>query len=467
MNTIFRRQFFTHALVLIISFILLGGGITKTFTSFFIEQNQNYLIEQAEKISKVYKQTLFFGGHPEKEANKLEKVLNVSFLILNNENYILFASKNIPSELIGLKLEFGNNINYLEKKEIIEAKGTLGGIFPEEMLIIVYPIFIGDVNYGSIFVTSPVSKLIFTVEKSYTLIILFIFLAIFIALVLTFIFSRKISVPLIKINNAAKIMADGNFEKRIYLENKDELGELAHILNELCTNLNEQEKKRREFISNISHDIRSPLTSMRGFLQALLDGTIPEEKRERYLKIVLEETERLTRLSNNILDINRLESVNGENKYTKFDINSLIRSIILTFEARATTKELKIKASFEGETLFVIADIEKIERVIYNLIDNAIKFTDNGKNIFIRTKAKGDKVLISVRDEGEGIPEDMHKKIFERFYKADASRGKDKKGSGLGLSIVKEFILSHGETIILNSEPNKGSEFIFTLQLAE
>lgn len=467
MNTIFKKQFFLYACALIISFVLLGAGLTKAFTSFFINQKQSFLIEQAEKISKIYKQSLFFGGQSEKEINKVEKYFDCNFIILDYNNYVLVASKNIPNQLVGLKLEIDNQLLNLKKGEIIQSQGTLGGIFLEEMVIIGYPIFIGDINYGIIFVTSPVTDLLATVEKSYQIIILFIFLAIIIAFILVFIFSKKISLPLIEINKAAKIMADGNFEKRIYIDSKDEIGQLADVLNEMCIKLNEQEKRRCEFISNISHDIRSPLTSMRGFVQALLDGTIPDEKRERYLRIILEETERLTRLSNNILDINRLQSVSGENKYTKFDINDLIRSIILTFEARVTTKELKIKAFFEKEETFVIADIEKIERVIYNLIDNAIKFTQNNKNIFITTKIKLDKVFISIKDEGIGISEDMQKKVFERFYKVDTSRGKDKRGIGLGLSIVKEFILSHGETIVLNSEINKGSEFIFSLKIAD
>ena len=202
---------------------------------------------------------------------------------------------------------------------------------------------------------------------------------------------------------------------------------------------------------------------MRGFLQAIIDGTIPEEKKEKYINIVLEETDRLTMLANNILDINKLEDMDSKDRSVTFDINELIRRVIISFEARVINKELDIKISFAEKETFVFADVEKIQRVVYNLIDNAIKFTENNKSIFISTNVKSNKVFVSIKDEGPGISIEEQKRIFDRFYKSDYSRGKDKKGSGLGLSIVKEFILSQGESIELKSELNKGSEFIFTL----
>ena len=195
----------------------------------------------------------------------------------------------------------------------------------------------------------------------------------------------------------------------------------------------------------------------------MIDGTIPEEKKEKYLNIVLEETERLTGLANNILDINKLEETNSIENFISFDINELIRRVVISFEARAISKNLDIKISFAEKETFVVADLEKTQRVVYNLIDNAIKFTEKGKRIFITTNIKNGKVFVSIKDEGCGISEEEQKRVFDRFYKTDYSRGKDKKGSGLGLSIVKDFVLSQNENIELKSKLNEGSEFIFTL----
>lgn len=472
MNTLFKKQFFMQSFVLIISFALLGAGLTKAFSSFFVEQKKDLLVEQSKKISKTFKQAYFLEGRfgllaLQNEIEILEEYLNASFIFIDDENSIRIISTDINSKWYNKKIDLEKVLEGNKDGVYYEVQGTMGGIFDEPMLSIGRPMIINEKYIGTIFINTPVTDLFLTVEKAYQIIMLFTIFAIIGAFILVYLFSKKISLPLIEINKAAKIMAGGNFKKRIYINSKDEIGQLANVLNDMSESLDQQEKRRREFISNISHDIRSPLTSMKGFLEAIIDGTIPEEKKEKYINIVLEETERLTVLANNILDINRLEDMDNQNRNVSFDINELIRRIIISFEARVISKNLDIKISFAEKETFVFADLEKIQRVVYNLIDNAIKFTEINKSIHISTNVKGDKVFISIKDEGPGISIEDQKRVFDRFYKADYSRGKDKKGSGLGLSIVKEFILSQGETIEVKSELNKGSEFIFTLTKAE
>lgn len=468
MNTLFKKQFCMHAFALIISFVLLGAGLTKAFTSFFINQKQEMLIEHNKKIAKDFKQAYFFGNtyrtkDLKDELKILEEYLNASFIFLDNENIIKVLSNSIDSKWYNTKIDIKKYLDDYKDGMYYQIHGTMGGIFNEPVLSIGYPLVINGIEIGTIFMNTPVTDLLIPVEKAYQIIIIFIIVAIIVAFILVYFFSKKISLPLIEINKAAKVMANGNFEKRICINSKDEIGQLADILNEMAQSLYEQEKRRNELISNISHDIRSPLTSMKGFLQALIDGTIQEDKRERYLNIVIEETERITRLANNILDINNTKTDTNEINYVKFDINELIRRVIISFESRIISKELNTSLSFDEEETFVLADFEKIQRVIYNLVDNAIKFTENKKNIFISTKVKGNKVYVSIKDEGCGISIEEQRRVFDRFYKVDSSRGQDKNGSGLGLSIVKEFIISQGETIEINSGINKGSEFIFTL----
>lgn len=200
---------------------------------------------------------------------------------------------------------------------------------------------------------------------------------------------------------------------------------------------------------------------MKGFVQAIIDGTIPPEKQEHYLKIVLDESERLASLANNMININTLDKNISHLELSEFDINDLIKKIIFNFEERIIVKKINIKVTFQENVTFVRADYEKIQRVIYNLLDNAVKFTDVGGEIFIETEHRDKKVLIHIRDNGRGLSEEDRKRVFDRFYKADVSRGEDKMGSGIGLSIVKDFIVAHGEVITLKSELNKGCEFIF------
>lgn len=472
MNTLFKKQFFVQSFILIVSFALLGAGLTKAFSSFFVEQKTDLLIEQSKKIAKTFKQAYFLEGPYrffafENEIKILEEYLNASFIFIDDEDVVKIVSSKIDKDLINKKIDIDKLVYGTKHGAYYEVQGTMGGIFEEPMITVGAPMIINEQYIGTVFISTPVTDLLLTLEKSYQIIILFTVFAIIGAFILVYLFSKKISLPLTEITKAAKVMASGNFKKRIDINTKDEIGQLANVLNDMAENLDQQEKRRREFISNISHDIRSPLTSMRGFLQAIIDGTIPEEKKEKYIHIVLEETERLTTLANNILDINKLEDVDDKDRNVTFDINELIRRIIISFEARVLSKQLNVNISFAEKETLVFADLEKIQRVIYNLIDNAIKFTENNKGIFISTIIKNDKVFISIKDEGVGISEEDQKRIFDRFYKADYSRGKDKKGSGLGLSIVKEFILSQGENITLKSELNKGSEFVFTLTKAE
>ena len=202
---------------------------------------------------------------------------------------------------------------------------------------------------------------------------------------------------------------------------------------------------------------------MKGFVQAIIDGTIPPEKQEHYLQIVLDESERLASLANNIVNINSLEGNENALDLSDFDINKLIKKIIFNFENRVIGKKINLKVTFQEKITFVRADYEKIQRVIYNLLDNAFKFTDVGGEIFIETEQRDKKVFVHVRDNGRGLSEEDKKRVFDRFYKADVSRGQDKMGNGIGLSIVRDFILAHNEIITLNSELNKGCEFIFSL----
>ena len=235
---------------------------------------------------------------------------------------------------------------------------------------------------------------------------------------------------------------------------------MDYMANELDT----LEEDQRKFISNVSHDFRSPLTSIKGYIEAMLDGTIPPELQNKYLNIILFETERLTKLTQGILDLNRFGQHRGMMlDLTDFDINRMIKTTILTFEGTCSAKGLSFDLVLTGQKLYVHGDMSKIQQVLYNLIDNAIKFSHDDSVIYIQASSKYEKIFVSVKDTGIGIPRDSIKKIWDRFYKTDLSRGKDKRGTGLGLSIVKEIIQAHGENIDVISTEGVGTEFIFSL----
>lgn len=301
-------------------------------------------------------------------------------------------------------------------------------------------------------------------SENYMTISYVLFLILFLlALIILIFFTELVYVPLKKITYAAEQYANGNMHYEFQVDSGDEIGYLAACLNYMASEIARSEDDQKKFVANVSHDFRSPLTSIRGFLEAMLDGTIPPEMHEKYISLVLNETERLTKLTNGLLTLNNLNTKGLLLNLTEYDINAVIRSTAATFEGSCTKKKIGIQLVLTGDTMYVKSDKEKIEQVLYNLLDNAIKFSHPDSTIKIESSEKKNKLFISVKDSGIGIPKDEVNLIWDRFYKSDLSRGKDKKGTGLGLSIVKEIINAHGENINVISTEGVGTEFIFSL----
>lgn len=285
----------------------------------------------------------------------------------------------------------------------------------------------------------------------------------FLSLIILIFFTEIVYRPLRKITTATEHYASGNMHYEFTVDSGDEIGYLAACLSYMAKEIARSEDDQKKFVANVSHDFRSPLTSIRGYLEAMIDGTIPPEMHEKYLNIVINETERLTKLTNSLLTLNNLNTKGMLLNMTHFDINQTIRNTVATCEGTCRKKNIMIELILTGETLYVQADMDKIQQVLYNLIDNAIKFSHNNSTITVETAEKKNKIFVSVKDTGIGIPKEDIKMIWDRFYKSDSSRGKDKKGTGLGLSITKEIINAHNENINVVSTPGEGTEFIFSL----
>ena len=242
---------------------------------------------------------------------------------------------------------------------------------------------------------------------------------------------------------------------------------MAKTLNVIGAELSKFDEYQRKFISNISHDFRSPLTSIQGYVQAMKDGVIPADNQEKYLDIILYETERLTKLTSNLIDMNNYDRDNIMLEQEAFDIHEAVKMTCESLEGTASNKKITFTYNFcEPEELLVYADKQKILQVLRNLCDNAIKFSHEESEICLHTFTKGEKVFISIKDSGIGIPREDLNLIWDRFYKTDLSRGKDKLGSGLGLAICREIINAHKQTIDVVSTVGVGSEFVFTLPKA-
>ena len=284
--------------------------------------------------------------------------------------------------------------------------------------------------------------------------------------VLFLFYSFYIRKPLYAITKGASEFANGNLSYQIPVKSENELGYLAMNMKQ-ADKLNRNGEYQRQFISNISHDFRSPLTSIKGYVEAMIDGTIPVEMQEKYLKIISYEAERLEKLTRGLLTLNELDIHKRMLNIQDFDINQTIKSTAASFEGTCTTRQILLELILSGQTLYAHADLEQIQQVLYNLLSNAIKFSPDHSTITIETTEKNGKIFVSVKDHGIGIPKSSLNRIWERFYKIDRSRGKDQKGTGLGLAIVKEIISAHGQHINVISTEGVGTEFIFTLEKAK
>ena len=341
--------------------------------------------------------------------------------------------------------------------------GDYQGYYSDEVLTMIVPVTEGFSTKGYLLVHKPLSYF----EEQQHSIMVCVYITLIVIYVLSFMIFLGIHLfiylPLRKITEAAKQYASGNLDYEIPVNSQDEIGYLSASLNYMSTHLKDMEDYQKKFVANVSHDFRSPLTSIKGYIEAIADGTIPVELQGKYLNIILFETERLTDLTRDLLTLNEFDTKDLLLNKESFDLHEMMKQVAASFEGTCTSRKISIELLFASRVLYVHADRSKIQQVLYNLLDNAIKFSNPQSTVTIETTERGEKIFTSVRDYGIGIPKEDLSKIWERFYKSDLSRGKDKKGTGLGLAIVREIIQAHNENINVISTEGVGTEFIFSL----
>lgn len=342
-------------------------------------------------------------------------------------------------------------------------EGSYHDFFDETVLTVITPVTQGFSPKGYLLVHKPMAEL----DTQHNEIMQSVYLTLGIVYALSFMillaFHFFVYRPLRKITEAATEYATGNLDYLIPVKTADEIGYLSASLNYMSSQLRDMEEYQKKFIANVSHDFRSPLTSIKGYVEAMADGIIPPEMQEKYLKIILFETERLTALTQDLLSLNEYDTKHLLLNKEAFDVHEVIKNTVASFEGTCTQKKISFELLLETKHLTVFADKQKIQQVFYNLIDNAIKFSEPNSSITIETTDRGEKIHISIKDYGVGIPRESLNKIWDRFYKTDSSRGKDKKGTGLGLAIVKEALQAHNENINVISTEGVGTEFTFSL----
>lgn len=455
----------TFALVVTIGYVLIAVVLSMWFQSYFLEKNREDLEETAALASPSV--PLYLN----KEIDDTELLRNLSLikgvekgdiLLVDASGYIFFVTNEAYDSLVFTRFNFPDRDRLVEGNSI-EINGEMNPITNEEMSLFIKPVRSGMSYQGAIVVYTPLETIREPLNDIYVRIWTITATAVLISVIfIYYIAQRMLFKPLAELNTIARKISKGEVTQRVLVTSSDEIGQLSESFNSMAESLEQTDKNRRDFLSNISHELRSPITSMRGFIAGILDGIIPMDKEKYYLKIVYDEIQRLTRLVNDLLDLSAMESGKFSFKLTELDINEIVKVCIRRFETKIDDKGLKVNVTLEGDHLYAAGDRDRLIQVITNLVDNSIKHCPDNGNIRIQTKSKGKKVHVSVYNDGTPIPEGDIKYIWDRFYKGDKSRT-NKVSTGLGLPIVRNIITQFGEDIWVE---NKGQGVLFTFTLS-
>ena len=464
-----RKTLYLKLILAYIIFGLFGFLVVATFVSNMtldhLKKGQaDSLYREAVLIANTYAADLY-NSEISLEAVKsqldaLDSYLNATLWIINPSGRMILDSSSpldVENEIV---IE---NFDPTITEGSYYTVGNFFNTFDEEMLSVFAPITSDYKVKGYVVIHSSMQSIRSETDSLLNISYIMLVILFLLSLIILIFFTEIVYIPLRKITLATEQYASGHMHYEFSVESEDEIGYLAATLSYMANEIARSEDDQKKFVANVSHDFRSPLTSIKGYLEAMIDGTIPPEMHEKYLTILLNETERLHKLTNSLLTLNNLNTAGMMLNKTDFDINKTIRNVAASFEGTCRAKTIAIELVLTGDEMYVVADVDKIQQVLYNLLDNAIKFSHHNSIIKLETTEKHNKVFVSVKDSGIGIPKDDLKLIWDRFYKSDLSRGKDKKGTGLGLSITKEIIRSHGENINVISTEGVGTEFIFSL----
>lgn len=467
-KTLYFKFLLAYVIFGIFGFIIVSVFISQYTYTKMLKEKASTFYREANLIANTYASDLYQSNRTldevKQQIDELDSFLSATIWIINPSGRMILSSElplNVDEQIYvdGFDPTITGGSYY--------TTGTFFDSFDEEVLSVFAPITSEYKVKGYVVIHSSLNDIAMQSDEYLRICYLLLIILFALSLIILFFFTEMVYIPLRKITYATEQYASGNIHYEFTVDSGDEMGYLAATLSYMASQIAKGEDNQKKFIANVSHDFRSPLTSIRGYLEAMQDGTIPPELHEKYIGIVLNETERLTKLTNGLLSLNNLNTKGVVLEYSDFNINDVIRNTAATFEGICTKKGIGIDLILTGETLTVHADESKIQQVLYNLLDNAIKFSHHNSSIRIETTEKHSKVFVSVKDQGIGIPKDQVKMVFDRFYKSDLSRGKDKKGTGLGLSIVKEIIMAHNEHINVISTEGVGTEFVFTLSKVE
>ena len=472
MKSSFSRSFTTAATILLLALTILGASFQYQVKEYLVDATVSGLEQDAQVLANLAAAYNVGGTLSNRELllnlNVVSQVTNADVVICDSDGYIILCSDALSGcQHQGLQL----NQEYLQK--VFEngsdsATGHIDGLYEEERYVVSAPIVSNGTATGLVLVSVPTLTTGKTLNRISNIFLTAAVFVVLISVLAVTAFARRESKPLRDMAKAANDFAHGNLEARVRVEEdySEEVEELALAFNNMASSLQKSEYRRQEFVANVSHELKTPMTTISGYIDGILDGTIPPDRRAHYLQIVSDETKRLSRLVRSMLDISQLQQEQGipEEQKIHFDLEECAGQVLITFEKKINDKGINVDVDFPPHPVFTVANQDSITQVIYNLIDNAVKFCPRGGTLGLKIREGNSKAYVSVSNDGDTIPPEELPLVFDRFHKLDKSRSRNRDGWGLGLYIVKTIVCSHGENISVSSKDGK-TEFTFTMPL--
>ena len=473
MRSSFGRNFLSASLILLLTLILLGSVFQQLTDNYLTDFTFRRLDENADTISRLA--TSFVTGDGERREflinlDMASRLSGTDIVICNSEGRVVLCSDS-PFSCQHLRLQV--NQQYLDK--VVQtgydsATGLVRGLYDDARYLVSMPITNENTGQavGIVIVSVPTTTVSALLDRLANYYLCTALIVVLVFIIISAVFMGRQSRPLQEMARAANAFAHGDLDSRVRVEENasEEIQDLTVAFNNMASSLQKSEYRRQEFVANVSHELKTPMTTISGYVDGILDGTIPEAKRDHYLRIVSDETKRLARLVRSMLDISQLQSEEGipDEKKMNFDMGECAGQVLLTFEKKINDKHLEVSVDMPEHPVYTFANPDSITQVIYNLLDNAIKFCPEGGTLGLTIREGGKKVYVSVSNDGDTIPPEELPLVFDRFHKLDKSRSKNRDGWGLGLYIVKTIVCKHGENISVTSRDGK-TEFTFTMPL--
>lgn len=471
---LFKKQIGTIALIVLLSLSLVLVILTFVFNNYFSEEKYTSLQKSCETVSDF---VVDIAQNDEQSYTKfslyyiMQNLSNVSGfdIFVTDKNGVITICSDDDWGAEGKCEHTGMHINDNDIALMLSGDRRIIsrlGIYSNPHYACAVKLQYGDeTDLGYIVATESISEVTDFTKKVAQIYVISVIIPLLFTFIAMSVMTYRLTKPLKLMSEAAKAMAKGDFSKRIPVTRDDEIGQLAVSFNQMTNSLARLEDVRKSFIANVSHELKTPMTTIGGFIDGIMDGTIPPDKQNYYLQIVHDEVKRLSRMVESMLNVSRLESNEFVLNIEPFDFKEQLLGIVIAQEQRIEKKQLNIEGLDNLPDITINADKDLIHRVVYNLVDNAVKFTDEGGTVKFALKCDSKNMTFSIENTGRGIPKSELPYVFERFYKVDKSRSANKKSTGLGLYIVKTIIKNHGGTLSVSSVENQFTVFEFTLPI--